>query len=167
PRADAPASGPVAPVRLRSACSCRLASLLLLVVLDDARGPDLGLVGVASELAQCSALPQEIPALVELDAKRIEPRLGGAARYASGVERVLLLHELLDPLEDPFVLRVLRHMPSFRNPSPRPLAGCRSHHRTLRGRETLKRPPLGAAPRRPGAGGRTNEVRACSARVPG
>src|SRR5439155_12583494 len=59
----------------------------------------------------------------------------------SGVERVLLLHELLDPLEDPFVLRVLRHMPSFRNPSPRPLAGCRSHHRTLRGRETLEEAP--------------------------
>src|SRR5262245_12387568 len=82
---------------------------LLLVVLDDLRGPDLRLVRILAEFAQRAPLPQEIPTLVELDAHRSKPRLVAGVLRPGRVESVLLVHELLDRREHLLVRRVFRH----------------------------------------------------------
>src|SRR6185436_18863257 len=83
---------------------------LLLVALDDVRGSDLRAVGVLSELAPGLALAEQVVALVELDADRIEPfLLGGAdATALPGLlpELFLLVSQPVDPIEDGFVRHV-------------------------------------------------------------
>src|SRR5262249_46374305 len=83
---------------------------LLLVVLDDVGRPHLRLVRILAELAQRPPLPQQIPALIELDADRLEPRAPLIVELVLTAEGMLLVHELLDRPQNSFVGRVfVRH----------------------------------------------------------
>src|SRR5262249_54515700 len=120
------------------------------------------LLRVAPELAQGAPLAQEIPALIQLDAQRVEPGLRRAARDAPRTQGVLFLNELLDPVEYPLIFSTLRHTPSFLT---RVRACCGpvripGHHRTLGASETLRRLRLEAV-----VG--SDEDRACAAGVSG
>src|SRR5262245_2752994 len=90
-------------------CGQPVVPVLLLVVLDDIGRPDLRLIGIAAELAQRPSLPQQIPALIELHAQRLEPRVRLVVAFLLGVQLVLLVHELLDPVEHPFIRLMFRH----------------------------------------------------------
>jgi hypothetical protein len=72
---------------------------LLLVALDRLLVPDLRLVGVVAELPPGAALPQEVPALIELDLEGAIALvvLGRAVRML--VQPMLLFHEVLDAMK--------------------------------------------------------------------
>src|SRR5207249_4115469 len=81
-------------------------SRLLLVLLDDRRRPDRGAVRVLAELAERHALPQQVPALIELDPNRLEAILLSRVEIAAPIERLLLVDERLDVIEDSLVRRL-------------------------------------------------------------
>lgn len=71
----------------------------MLVALDDLWVADLRSIGVLAELAACPPLPQEIPALVELNLKR-QVALAIVGRVVVlAVEPVLLVDEVLNAMQ--------------------------------------------------------------------
>ena len=82
---------------------------LAFVVLDDFRRPHLGLVGVATELAQATALAQQVPALVEFDADLLQAIALGIGEFALGVELPFFVHQVADVRQDRLIGRVLSH----------------------------------------------------------
>jgi hypothetical protein len=78
-------------------------------VLDDLRATQLGLLRVETGRAACSALAEQVPALVELDLDGFEPAPVLVARRTGRLalpELVLLEDELLDC---PVDLRIVGH----------------------------------------------------------
>jgi hypothetical protein len=73
---------------------------LLLVPLDNGRGPHARVVRILAELASCTPLAQEIPALIELDLNLFEPHLIVIRQLALPVQVLLLMHEAFDLPED-------------------------------------------------------------------
>src|SRR5205814_800690 len=74
---------------------------LLPVALDRVRVAHLRGIGVAARVAQCAALPQQVPAAVELDLDAFQPRPIGlegvvVVRLFALTELVLLVDQLLD-----------------------------------------------------------------------
>src|SRR5437870_1494111 len=82
---------------------------LLLVALDDVRRPDFRAIGVLAELAQRASLPQEIPALVELDLELTQALALLVGLRAPGVERMLLVDEASDMGEHGLIVRLVCH----------------------------------------------------------
>jgi len=76
-----------------------------------------------SELTESASLAKEIPALVQLDANRVEPRPRVAIQVAPSMKRVLLVHELLDSPENTFVRLFVRHFRIL------PIPAWNGHHR--------------------------------------
>jgi hypothetical protein len=79
-------------------------ALLLFVALDDLRVPDLRAIGVLSELAPRPPLPQEIPALVELDLERLMALVILGRMVALAVESMLLVDEVLNTMQNALVV---------------------------------------------------------------
>ena len=82
------------------------------VALDLVGGPHRGLAGIATGLAQGTALPQQVPALIELDLEMAQPRvflgLADLAVLELVAKRLLLGDELVDPRQ---CVGVLIHQP--------------------------------------------------------
>jgi hypothetical protein len=73
---------------------------LLLVPLDNRRGPHLRVVRILAELAPRTPLTQEIPALIELDLNLFEPDLIVIRQLTLPVKVLLFVHEAFDLPED-------------------------------------------------------------------
>src|SRR4051794_18990787 len=110
------------------------------VALDGALGPRLRLAGILAELASSLALPQEVPALVELDLHAPQPRVlvvgTDVARRQLLAQRSLEVDELTDPVSDLHVLGHAHTVPPdrpagrswFRRPAGAPVLCARASH---------------------------------------
>src|SRR3954451_14727147 len=80
------------------------------IALDRALGPWLRLTGILAELASCLALPEQVPAPVELDLHAPQPRVlvvgTDLARGQLLAQRPFEVDQLTDPVSD---LHVLGH----------------------------------------------------------
>src|SRR4051794_38623445 len=84
--------------------------LLLLVALDRAGGAHRGGIGVGAGGAAGPALAEEVPALVERDLERLQPRLGVGIGTVGGdplVELVLLVDQRSDAGDELGVVHVV------------------------------------------------------------
>ena len=86
---------------------------LLLVVLDSLRWTNLRLVGIITELSKCSALAQEIPALVELNFQLSETVTVVAGKFAPSVKLLLFLHKLIDVVQYRLISILSSHLSLF------------------------------------------------------
>ena len=77
---DDAADRPVPAVGRRRESRLRRPTPLLLVTLDDLGRPELGALGALAGLSARAPLPQEIPALVERHAQRLQPLPVGVRR---------------------------------------------------------------------------------------
>ena len=90
--------------------------VLLLVALDDRRRTNLRVVRILAELTTCPPLPEQIPALIELDLNRLKPNLVVIRQRIVAVQTLLLMNEVRDLREHRFVrCLLLGHV------SPKPL----------------------------------------------
>jgi arsenite-transporting ATPase len=71
--------------------------------------PDVAQWWLDKVFPQRTTLAKEIPALIELDANRVEPRSRVAIQVALSMKHVFLIHELLDSPENTFVRLFVRN----------------------------------------------------------
>lgn len=87
------------------------------VALDLVGRPHLGLSWIAAGLAQRPSLPQQVPALVELDLQRAQPplflRLVDIALLHPGAQLLLLGDKLVHLIEDVLIFRHASSLPDY------------------------------------------------------
>jgi hypothetical protein len=80
---------------------------LLLVILDDLGGTHFGFIRVFTELAECPALPQQVPALVEMHFQLGQMGAVFTGEFTLGVKLLFFLHQTIDAAEYGFVVLVI------------------------------------------------------------
>src|SRR4030095_14609030 len=95
-------------------------SASLLIVFDDVRGPDLGLVRILPGRPQGASLTQQVPALIELDLDRLQTCALFLGEGLLFLEPVLLRDQLFDVPEHGSIGHFVRHSgPLFASPTER------------------------------------------------
>src|ERR1700747_2801593 len=84
-------------------------SLSLLVVLNNLRRPHMRLIWITSDLPQRLALPQQVPALIQLDINFRQPRTIGISARLVFEQAMLLCREALDNFEDGLIICFVFH----------------------------------------------------------
>src|SRR5262245_59686298 len=97
-------------------------SPLLLVFFDDGRRPQMGAIGILTGFTERTALPQEIPVPIELDADRFEPCVPVIVQTWTIPERVFFFYQPSDRFKNAFVGFLFCHgacRPLTREPAAR------------------------------------------------
>src|SRR6266478_1812150 len=87
--------------------------MLLLVVLDYVGSTYFRLVRVIPKFAQCPALAQEIPVLVQLDFQLTQATPVIVCQFAPPIEAFLLLHQAINVVEYKLIFFLDGHASSF------------------------------------------------------
>jgi hypothetical protein len=90
--------------------SALIAAVLLLVSLDNRRRPDGRAVRIEAEFAQGAALPQPVPALIELDLDLSKAQSIAVGQGGLLVQMLFFAHEALDVFENAVIGGVTRFL---------------------------------------------------------